>query len=132
MHILFVNNAWTCIFDVSFLFAWKKVTNSANFIGTDYHEEASCTSAQVKPLQRNTLKCFLEVCSLYRGCEDNSDERDIWRTEPVYEQCSTSIISPVNKYLQLLKSVIFIYFKDFNFSFFLNVIIMIKIWSDLP
>lgn len=95
----------------------EKSDKFANFIATDYHGEESCTSEQVIPLQRNTLKC-IEVCSLYRGCGDSSDERDIWRTEPVYERCSASIISPVNKYLKLLKSVIFIYFRDFNFSLF--------------
>lgn len=84
-HCLFMHDALTCMFDVTFLLSWESVYND-NFIVTEQHSHARCTSTQLRPLRQNSIYCE-EVCGIQRGryvhiCKQKGEESEIWLTIP--------------------------------------------------
>lgn len=84
LHIMFVNNSLTFMFDDSILLHWKKCKNLITSLQPSNRvRQLSCTFTHVRPLQRNTLNCE-KVCDVhvYRCCKNRGSEREKWRTLP--------------------------------------------------
>lgn len=90
VHYLFVNNALTCIFSVTFL-CLRKNRKFDNLIKTEYERNIRSKSEQVIPLQVNTLNRY----DVYRGCRDTCScvEKQKRLTMPTlpYKSCSALI-----------------------------------------